>query len=182
MKRGDKMPISDIIEFKIISFMHGTLYRIFVDPAKLLKDAGLELGQTVLEVGFGPAFFTLPAASIVGSHGRVYAIDINRVAIEKLKQKIKVRNIENVEVKMVDASNTNLPPSCIDIAFLFGVIHALGDVSSVMQELHRVLKDGGVLSIQKGRWSKERIIAATTQNGLFIFKSSKGRVLRFRKD
>ena len=175
------MSTSDTIRFKMISFMHGTLYRFFVDPAKLLHDAGLELGQTVLEVGFGPAFFTLPAARIVGSHGRVYAIDINRVAIETLKQKIEARNIENVEVKMVDANDTKLPSSCIDTAFLFGVIHAFGDIASVMQEMHRVLKDGGVLSIQKGRWSKERIIAAATKHGLFSFRSSEGRVLRFRK-
>lgn len=175
------MSVSDTIRFKMISFMHGTLYHFFVDPAKLLHDAGLELDQTVLEVGFGPAFFTLPAARIVGSHGRVYAIDINRMAIEKLKQKIEARNIANIEVKMVNASDTKLPPSCIDTAFLFGVIHAFDDIASVMQELHRVLKDGGILSIQKGRWSKERIVTATTKNGLFSIRSSKGRVLRFRK-
>ena len=175
------MSISDAIQFKMISFMHGTLYRLFVNPMKMLHDAGLELGQTVLEVGFGPAFFTFPAARIVGRHGRVYAIDINRAAIKSLRQKIKTRGIENIEVKMVDASDTKLPRSCIDTAFLFGVIHSFEDVASVMQELHRILKDGGMLSIQKGRWSKERIVAATTGNGLFSFRSSSGRVLRFQK-
>jgi len=165
----------------MISFMHGTLYRLFVDPMRMLHDAGLELGQTVLEVGFGPGFFTLPAARIVGGHGHVYAIDINRVAIENLRQKIKARSIENIEVKMVDASDTKLPRSSVDTAFLFGVIHAFDDIASVMQEMHRVLKDGGMLSIQRGRWSKERIVAATTESGLFSFRHSKGRVLRFRK-
>jgi ubiquinone/menaquinone biosynthesis C-methylase UbiE len=175
------MSISDTLQFKMISFMHGTLYRLFVDPMKLLHDAGLELGQTVLEVGFGPAFFTLPAARIVGRQGRVYAIDINRVAIEHLRQRIKTRSIENIEVRMVDATDTKLPRSCIDIAFLFGVIHAFDDIASVMQEMHRVVKDGGMLSIEKGRWSKEKTVSAATRNGLFSFRSGKGRVLRFRK-
>lgn len=139
------------------------------------------MGQTILEVGFGPAFFTLPAARIVGGNGRVYAIDINRVAIEKLKQKIKAGDIKNIEAKMASARDTKLLSLCIDIAFLFGVIHAFDDVDSVMQEMHRVLKEGGMLSIQKGRWSKEKIIAAASKAGLFSFEGSKGRVLRFRK-
>jgi ubiquinone/menaquinone biosynthesis C-methylase UbiE len=48
------------------------------NPYKLLKAAGLEEGQKVIEVGCGPGFFTIPAARIVGDEGHVLC-ELHRV-------------------------------------------------------------------------------------------------------
>jgi predicted methyltransferase len=60
------MPRTNEMNFKMMAFVHETLYGLFRDPTKALRDAGLEAGQTVLEVGCGPGFFTVPVARIVG--------------------------------------------------------------------------------------------------------------------
>jgi len=175
------MSLYDRIHFKMISFIHDTLYGLFVNPYKLLNAAGLKPGQKVLEVGCGPGFFTIPAARIVGEKGRVYALDINPVAVEAVRRKIKERGLKNVEVILADASKTGLPEESIDVAFLFGVIHALNDVDAVMQEMHRVLKARGVLSIQKSWWSEKKLLDTVTKNGLFSFKEKTSGVFKFEK-
>ena len=177
----EKMSIYDRTHFRIISFVHDTLYRLFVNPYKLLNAAGLKPGQKVLEVGCGPGFFTIPAAKIVGEKGSVYALDINPMAVEIVRRKTKENNLKNVQVLLADASETGLPDKSIDVAFLFGVIHALDNVDMVMREMHRVLKMEGVLSVQKSWWSEKKLLDAVTKNNLFSLREKTNRVFKFEK-
>jgi len=82
------MPRTNRLNFKMMSFVHETLYSLFRDPYKVLNAAGLEPGQRVLEVGCGPGFFTILAAKIVGE-GSAHALDVNPLAVERVQQKIE---------------------------------------------------------------------------------------------
>ena len=175
------MSIYDRVHFRMISFVHDTLYGLFVNPYKILNAAGLKPGQKVLEVGCGPGFFTIPAAKIVGEKGKVYTLDVNPVAVETVRRKIKEKDLKNIEVILADASETGLPDESVDVAFLFGVIHALDHVDAVMREMHRVLKAKGVLSIQRSWWSEKKLLDAVTKNGLFSFREKTSRVFKFEK-
>ena len=46
-----------------------------MNPVKTLKGAGIQAGQTVLEVGCGTGFFTIPAARMIGDDGFLVAMD-----------------------------------------------------------------------------------------------------------
>ncbi len=151
------MSLYDRAHFAMISFVHETLYKALVDPYRELQAAGLTEGQQVLEVGCGPGFFTIPAAEIVGEGGHVAAIDINAYAVRHTKKKVAEGRLKNVEVTLADASSTGLPDSSIDVAFLFGVVHAL-DLKTVLPELYRVLKPAGFLLVEarKSSWASPR--------------------------
>jgi len=175
------MSMYEKLHFKIISFVHDTLYGIFVNPYKLLNAAGLKPGQKVLEVGCGPGFFTIPAAKIVGAEGVVYALDVNPFAVEAVRRKVEKEGLNNVKILFADAARTGLPDESVDLAFLFGVIHALEDVDAVMREMHRVLKANGILSVQKSWWSEKHLIDVVTRSKLFSFIERKNRIFKFNK-
>jgi ubiquinone/menaquinone biosynthesis C-methylase UbiE len=82
---------------------------------------------------------------------------------------------------LADASKTGLPDESVDVAFLFGVVHALKDLEAVVEEMHRVLKIQGILSVQSSRLSKERLVEAMTRKGLFRPLENEGQVYRFSK-
>ena len=163
------IPRYDRMHFGIIKFVHETLYGLFVNPFETLGAAELREGQRVLEVGCGPGYFTIPAGEIVGATGHVDALDINPVAVEYVRRKIKRLGTKNIEIKLADASETGLPESSVDVAFLFGVIHAFPNLSEVLREMHRVLKPNGKLSIQSRR-SEKQLRDAVTSTGLFHFE------------
>jgi ribosomal protein L11 methylase PrmA len=121
----DKLPMSDS-HFKVMAFIHGSpLRRIFDNPIKTLKAAGIQPGQQVLEVGCGPGFFTIPAAKLVGGNGCIHAIDLHPLAIKMVEKKLQKNSLTNVKVTIANAAKTGLPSNSIDLVLLFGVIHTL---------------------------------------------------------
>jgi len=160
------------LHFKMMSFVHETLYGLFRDPYKVLRAAGLKPGQRVLEVGCGPGFFTIPAARIVGEEGSVLAFDINPVAVEHVRHKIEEAGVTNARVIVADATRTELPAESFDLAFVFGLARPIGDMAVIWAELHRLLKPQGILSIE-GR--------LRPPGELFRFVKRQGRIAQFRK-
>ncbi|MBW2630295.1 MAG: class I SAM-dependent methyltransferase [Deltaproteobacteria bacterium] len=136
------------MSFIMISFIHETLYGLLRNSHRILHAAGLRPGQAVLEVGCGPGFFTVPAAKIVGPEGNILAFDVNSFAVEHVQNKIDGAGVTNAKAIIADAANMGLPSHSFDLAFVFGLAHPLGNMDEIWQELHRVIKPGGMLSIE----------------------------------
>jgi ubiquinone/menaquinone biosynthesis C-methylase UbiE len=159
------MTIADRVHFRMISLVHEDLYRLFRDPYKALRAAGLQPGQEVLEVGCGPGFFTIPAARLVGERGRVHALDINALALERVRQKVEQEGVENVYTILADAGQTGLPDGSFDLIFVFGLARARGGAERIMAELHRLLRPGGTLSIEGGQVPPSELFLPVRQEG-----------------
>jgi len=147
-KTDRKTTLAERIAFRMMSFVHEDVYRLVRDPYLVLDGAGLEEGQTVLEVGCGPGFFTVPAARIVGDSGRVYALDISPLAIEKVRRKVNEAGVSNVEIVLADAARTELPDEAFDLAFLLGLARPVGEIDNIWTEVYRLLKPGGILAVE----------------------------------
>jgi ubiquinone/menaquinone biosynthesis C-methylase UbiE len=160
------------MSFKMMSFIHETLYGLFRDPYKALQAAGLEAGQRVLEVGCGPGFFTIPAARVIRPSGSVVALDVNPLAVEHVQKKIDEVGVTNVEVMVANAAQTELPDEAFDLIFLFGLARPIGDMPAIWIELRRLLKPSGTVSIE-GR------LRPPTE--LFQPVNQRGRISQFRK-
>ncbi|MBD3193255.1 MAG: methyltransferase domain-containing protein [Candidatus Heimdallarchaeota archaeon] len=176
------MSFRDRIEFWCISFMHDTMYGLFVNPETLLLPAGLKADQHVLEVGCGPGFFTIPAAEIVGQDGVVYAIDVNPFAIKKVEKKMAKKKVTNIKPILTDVKETGLPDNSIDLAFFFGVIHSLIEsLDKTLLEMDRILKKDGIISIQKSWKNEENIVNLVEESGKFVLIENSKRIMKFCK-
>jgi len=157
--------------FRMMSFVHETLYGVFRDPYRVLRAAGLRPGQRVLEVGCGPGFFTVPAAEIVGKEGSVRAIDVNPLAVERVRGKIQQAGVSNAEAARADAARTGLPDGSFDLVFVFGLARPIGRLEAIWAELHRVLKPGGVLSIEGRLYPPDELFHPVRRRGrISLFK------------
>ncbi len=127
-------------------------------PAKLLnpqelleKQLEVKLGNFVGDLGCGGAgYFTIPAAKIVGSRGKVYAVDILKMALEGVKSKAKLENILNIETIWSDLERvgvTKVMSDTLDSALLINILFQTRNNQALLEEAKRLLKAGGKLLI-----------------------------------
>jgi len=141
--------------------------RDFFKPRRdIVKEVGIKEGFRVLDYGCGPGSYVIPVAELVGKSGKIYALDINPLAIKMVK-KIAVKNqLPNVETILSDRK-TGLPDDSIDVVLLYDTFHDLTDQKAVLEELHRVLKPNGILSFSDHHMEENEIVSKVTNNGLF---------------
>ena len=130
--------------FKIMTIIM-SVFKIFRNIDKEIYFTGIKSGYTVLDFGCGLGFNTIPAARIVGSTGKIFALDNNKKAIEIIRGKIKKNNIKNIEVIFSDC-DTSLDDNTIDIVFLHNTFPMIENKKDVLNEIRRVLKSMGKLS------------------------------------
>jgi demethylmenaquinone methyltransferase/2-methoxy-6-polyprenyl-1,4-benzoquinol methylase len=98
--------------------MESRLRQWLMNPVKTLRGAGIQPGQTVLEVGCGTGFFTLPAAQLIGDQGRLIAMDVASDFITRVSKKVEAANLKNVQVIKRNALDTGLDTASIDTVLL----------------------------------------------------------------
>jgi ubiquinone/menaquinone biosynthesis C-methylase UbiE len=119
--------------------------RSWFNPEKILQGAGLSSGMTFVDVGSGDGFFTMLAAQTVGSKGKVYAVDTDAPAIERLRRKAAEKGLANVKAEVAEAEETVFCTTCADIVFYSMVLHDFHDPAKVLVNAQRMLKPTGTL-------------------------------------
>lgn len=174
-------PIVNFVFEHMLHLLDNPVRRLFNDPVKTLKAAGVRPGLEVLEVGCGTGFFTIPAAEMVGDDGRVHAFDIHPLAVEQTAEKIRDACLRNVKLTKTDALETRLPAESYDLIPLFGVIPApVLPLNKLLPEMHRLLRPGGSMAVWTGLplWSPRQAI----KSGLFTHVGRRNGVHNFTRN
>jgi len=104
-------------------------------------------GAVVADIGAGDGRYSFAAAEHVGEAGKVYATEIDKDKLQKLREEIKKRDLHNVAAVESGEAETNLPASCCDAIFLRRVYHHLTKPFEFDASILRSLKPGGKLAI-----------------------------------
>lgn len=115
--------------------------RSWYNPEAILQD--LRSGMVFADIGCGDGFFSILAAKKVGEKGKVYAVDIDASAIERLKHKAKAEGLKNITTKVGAAEETVFCNKCVDFVFYSMVLHDFADPAKVLQNAKQMIKPVG---------------------------------------
>jgi len=127
-----------------------------IDAKFILEKAGVGEKMKVADLGCGAAgYFVIPAAKLVGPQGIVYAIDIQKSALEGVRSKAKLEGITNLEfvwsnLEIVGAAK--IPDGSLDVALLINTLFQSKKRGEILREALRLLKVGGTLLVAD--WKK----------------------------
>ena len=133
---NDKETVSVIDELPLWSAPFGL---------KLLDKIDYKKNISVLDIGSGLGFPLLEVAMRLGNNCKVYGIDPWEAAVDRIKTKIKIYGIQNVEVISGVAEKIPLPNNSIDLIISNNGLNNVNDLEKVLRECLRISKTGAKL-------------------------------------
>ena len=119
--------------------------RQWQDPEKILTSIGVAPGMVFIDVGCGDGYFALPAARRVRPSGKVYAVDSDAAAIERLRDQVEREGLDNLFSEVREAEETVVGEGCADYVF-FGIdLHDFEDPAQVLLNAKKMLRPHGRL-------------------------------------
>jgi predicted methyltransferase len=115
--------------------------------ADIFTALAIDSGSRVADVGAGGGFYTERLAKRVGQQGRVFAVDVDEQAIERLEQLVSGQSLRNVELILGKSDDPRLPYRSLDAALIVNAYHEMVRHSDMLGEIHAALKPGGRLVI-----------------------------------
>lgn len=169
-----KFPIPQFLS----NVIDNPLRRKIQPPDRTSIRLGIESGMTVLEVGPGNGTYTIATAKRVGEKGKLITIDIEPKMIERVKQRLAVEGINNVEAKLANVYDLPFDNNRFDAIYMITVIGEIPKPNKAMREFYRVLTPGGILSFSEILLDPDyplakTIIKLTMENG-FKLKEKRG--------
>jgi arsenite methyltransferase len=105
----------------------------------------IESGERVVDVGSGAGFDSFVAAHHVQADGAVVGVDMTAEMLTKATDTVELLQLTQVEFRQGLAEALPVETGWADVVISNGVINLCADKRAVFDEIHRVLRPGGVL-------------------------------------
>jgi ubiquinone/menaquinone biosynthesis C-methylase UbiE len=112
---------------------------------KLLEKINYRKNITALDIGSGLGFPLLEIAMRLGNTCKLYGIDPWEAAVERIKTKIRIYGMTNVEIITGVAEKIPLPDNSVDQIFSNNGLNNVNDIKIVLSECRRISKIGAQL-------------------------------------
>ena len=116
-------------------------------PARVIEALEIRKGHRVADVGAGGGYFTFLLAEAVGPRGRVYAVDVDEVEVQKLESEVLRQGLGNVDVVLGELDDPRLPDRGIDLVFLCNTYHHIENRDAYFSRLRGDLRPGGRVAV-----------------------------------
>ena len=124
--------------------------RLLQNPNRILRPY-IKPGWTVLDVGPGMGYFTIPLAKLVGDKGKVIAADIQHQMLDSLDHRaFKAGVQERIKLRLTKTDSIGLSES-IDFCLAFWMVHEVPDRGRFLGEIASKLKPDGLMLIAEPR-------------------------------
>ncbi len=121
---------------------------MFSNPEQNIEKINIDPGMRVADLGSGSGFYSIAAAKLTGPSGRVYAVDIQKDLLEKLKKDSLEQGISHIEIiwsDLDDPKGTGLEDNLVERVIMTNILFQVEDKESLISEAKRILKPKGKL-------------------------------------
>lgn len=119
------------------------LRKILHDPVKILSPY-VHAGDSVIDIGPGMGYFTIPLAKLVGSTGKVTAVDIQPRMLSALAARAEAKGVSaNIKTHLANPASLGIHDEA-DFILAFWMLHEVPDQQKFFLEIRDLMKPEGL--------------------------------------
>lgn len=121
---------------------------LFTKPELIIGQLELSEGMTIADFGTGHGYFLPYLSKAVGEKGKVYALDVQKSALEAAGSMTSVQRLANIEkiwANLEQSGGSKLSSESLDFVLLKNILFQTKEKVGMLKEVFRVLKNGGML-------------------------------------
>ncbi len=125
------------------------LRRLYQNPETILRPF-VKSGMTVLDLGPGMGYFSLPMARMVGDSGRIICVDVQEKMLNSLSRRARRAGLDSrIITRLASTNSLNIADLAgqVDLVLAFAVVHEIPDKQSLFGQLHNAMKSGATILI-----------------------------------
>jgi ubiquinone/menaquinone biosynthesis C-methylase UbiE len=126
-----------------IAFLDSRQRERLIPPEALISQMPIQRNHTLLDVGAGTGFFTIPMAESTSS--KVYAMDPDRRMLSVIEEKAKEKGLTNIELIQDYLENLSIQDNSVDFVMASLILHEVSSLTKALSTILEVLKTGGHL-------------------------------------
>ncbi len=130
-----------------MAFMLNNWVRKLIQKPNRIVGEYISEGDTVVDLGCGPGFFSIEMAKITGPKGKVFAVDLQEEMLAYTKKKAAKKKVSNrLHYHKCETDRVGLEmgeDEKADFMLAYYMIHETPDPAAFLQEVKSLLKDGG---------------------------------------
>lgn len=122
----------------------------FAHPARNVIGIGITPGMRIADFGSGSGAYVLAIAKTLCNSGHVYAVDVQRNLLQRVKNEAHKRGFKNVEVLWSDLEKpggSKIADGALDVVLISNLLFQVMEKEIVLEEALRILKAQGRLVI-----------------------------------
>jgi ubiquinone/menaquinone biosynthesis C-methylase UbiE len=156
------------------------LRRLLQDPEEIVRPYVKE-GMSVLDIGCGMGFYSLPLAELVGETGKVVCLDLQEKMIKGLiRRALRAGLSDRIDARIClqDSLGVSDIAGKIDFALAFALVHEVPDKERLFTEIYNTMKQNAELLVAepKGHVSKpdfEKTLSIAQSAGFEVLRDLK---------
>ncbi|WP_019228586.1 class I SAM-dependent methyltransferase [Sedimentibacter sp. B4] len=103
----------------------------------------IQKNHTLLDVGAGTGFFTIPMAE--STSNKVYAMDPDERMLGVIENKAAEKGLTNIELIQDYIENLNIQHNSVDFVMASLILHEVSSLTKALSNIFEVIKTGGHL-------------------------------------
>jgi ubiquinone/menaquinone biosynthesis C-methylase UbiE len=155
------------------SFFLDNFVRRFIQNPKRMLGEYIHKGDTIIDLGCGPGYFSIDMAEMTGETGKVIAVDLQTQMLAKVEKKAAAKNLsERIHLHLCEQNRIGLAPGIkADFILAFYMVHETPNPVVFLEQVKELLKpDGRFLLVEPifhvSKVQFEKIVASAIQTGL----------------